>query len=76
MRHRAEILEIESALRNAESEMRDLLGVLSGEYKPRPHEDGVIGTYKIYEVKHWVRQVRLGIRALKKELRNAQTEEG
>ncbi len=75
MRHKYEIQVLEEALRNAESEMRDLIGVLNGEYKAKLHEHGGIGTYKIYEIKYWMRQVRLGVRALKKELKNTQHKE-
>ncbi len=76
MRYRDDVLKIERALRNAESEMRDLIGVTKREYKPLAHEDGPIGTYKIYEVRYWMRQVRLEIRALKKEIKKHTLREG
>ena len=72
MQHKDEIHAIEFALRNAESEMRDLIGVLDAKYEPKPHEADAIGSYKIFEVVYWMRQVRLGVRALKKELKHTQ----
>ncbi len=68
MKHKAAILKIERAMRMAESEMIDLIAVTRGEYKRKPWEDIVIGTYKIYGVKIWLRRIRLGVRALKKDL--------
>ena len=80
MQHRAEIRAIEQALRNAESEMSDLIGVLNDEYEAQPadapHEGAGIGFYKIYEVNYWMRQVRLGVRALKKEIKKHATKGG
>ena len=54
------------------AEMRDLIGVLNREYERKPYEGEAIGSYKIFEVKYWMRRVRLGVRALKKELKNTQ----